>query len=219
MLPKKASPQETESTHCVEVLVVEDDPIVRAWLRAALRGTEFRLAAESSNAAQALEAMESRKADLLLVDFYLPDRQGTHLVRDLRSRGVAVPIVLMTSTPKEGLNELAREAGAQATVLKTAQRADLLGVLRRVVAGEERFAPEHPRRPQGSAPLSAREREVLGLVAGGKTNREIAELLGMGAETVKTLLERTYGKLGVRGRLGAVLAATDLGLLDRGEEA
>jgi len=211
-----ADPQAAKSPHGIEVFVVEDDPIVRAWLRAALRKTEFRLAAESPTAGQALEAVESRRPNLLLVDFHLPDRQGTQLVRELRNRGTTAPIVLMTSTPQEGLNELAREAGAQATVLKTSETSDLLEVLRRVVAGGARFAPEHPRRRPGTAPLSAREREVLGLVAEGKTNREIASNLELGPETVKTLLERVYAKLGVHGRLAAVLTAKDLGLVDRG---
>jgi DNA-binding NarL/FixJ family response regulator len=214
-----AGAQGAEGVQGVEVIVVEDDPIVRAWLNAALRSTEFRIAAETSSAGQALAAIERRKTDLLLVDFNLPDRQGTQLVRELRALGVSAPVVLMTSTPREGLNELAREAGAQASVLKTAEGAELLDVLRRVVAGEERFAPEHPRRREGGAPLSAREREVLALVAEGKTNREIGSALGVGEETVKTLLERVYGKLGAHGRLAAVLAAQELGLIDRGGES
>lgn len=202
----------------VEVLLVEDDPIVRAWLKASLRTTEFRIAAETSTAGGALDVIGRRKADLLLVDFNLPDRQGTQLIRELRALGTTALIVLMTSTPREGLNELAREAGAQATVLKTAERQELLGILRRVVEGSERFAPEHPRRPDGHSPLSAREREVLGLAAAGRTNSEIGIGLGVGAETVKTLLERVYAKLGANGRLGAVLTARELGLIDRGEE-
>ena len=198
------------------VLVVEDDPIVRAWLAAALRGTEFRVAGETATAEEALAAVGRRRVDLFLVDFNLPDRQGTRLVRDLRERGNEAPVVLMTSVPREGLNELAREAGAQASVMKTASRPELLALLRLVSAGEQHFAAEHPRRPKGLAPLSAREREVLALVADGKTNREVAAALGVGDESVKTLLERIYKKLGARGRLAAVLAAAELGLLDRG---
>lgn len=199
----------------VEVLIVEDDSIVRAWLRAALRGTEFRVAADTSTASGALALLGRRRVDLLLVDFKLPGGHGVQLVRELRGRGVAVPVVLMTSVPTEGLNELAREAGAQASLLKSARREDLLRGLRDVLAGKGRFAAEHPRRPPGRAPLSARERDVLALVADGKINREIAAALEVGDETVKTLLERVYRKLGARGRLEAVLAARELGLLDR----
>jgi DNA-binding NarL/FixJ family response regulator len=199
----------------VEVLVVEDDPIVRAWLRAALRDTEFRIAGETAGVGEALSALTRRKADLLLVDFRLPDQEGTQLTRELRSRGSTTPVVLMTSTPTEGLNELAREAGAQATLLKSAEREEVLRALREALAGQGRFTPAHPPRPVNRPPLSAREREVLGLVAEGKTNVEIAAALAIGSETVKTVLERIYGKLGVRGRLPAVLAAQELGMLNR----
>lgn len=195
------------------VLLVEDDSMVRGWVRMALEGSEFRLAGEASTAAEALELVRRRWPNLLLIDYRLPDRTGTEYVRDLRRQGVDIPAVLMTANAERGLNEAAREAGAQGSVLKSGKAAELLGALRSVRAGEPAFDSRHPRRPPGRAALSAREREVLRLVADGATNREIAATLEIGDETVKTLLARTFAKLGVRRRAEAVSAAYNHGLL------
>lgn len=197
----------------VTVVLVEDDEMVRGWLRLALEGSEFRIAGEAATAAEAEDLVERRRPDLLLVDLRLPDGVGTKLVRNLRGRGVATPAVLMTANSERGLNEAAREAGAQGSVLKTGKADELRGALRIVHGGGEAFDPRHPKRPPGRAALSPREREVLALVAKGATNKEIAEALEVGEETVKTLLARMFAKLGVRRRAEAVAAAHDRGLL------
>jgi DNA-binding NarL/FixJ family response regulator len=195
------------------LLLVEDDSMVRGWVRLALEGTEFRLVGEASSAAEALELADRRRPDVLLLDFRLPDGKGTEVVRDLRRRGDDTPAVLMTANLEQGLNEAAREAGAQATVLKSGRIDELLAALRAAVDGDDAFDSRHPRRAPGRAALSPREREVVRLVASGATNKEIAAKLEIGDETVKTLLARTFAKLGVRRRAEAVSAAHELGLL------
>ena len=135
------------------------------------------------------------------------------LVRQLRKQAVRTPVVIMTANAERGFNELAREAGAQGTVLKTGSIEHLLAALRTVAGGGTAFDDRHPRRPPGEAALSPREREVVQHVARGSTNREIADALGIGEETVKTLIARTFAKLGVRRRAEAVAAAHNLGLL------
>jgi DNA-binding NarL/FixJ family response regulator len=197
----------------LSVLLVEDDAMVSGWVRLSLDGSEIRLAGVAASAAEALELAERRRVDVLLVDYRLPDGRGTELVRELRRRGIAVPAVLMTANEERGFNEAAREAGAQGTVLKTGRSDELVETLRRVHGGEQTYDGRHPQRPAGRGALSPREREVLRLVAGGSTNHQIAEKLGVGAETVKTLLARTFAKLGVRRRAEAVAAAHDRGLL------
>jgi two-component system vancomycin resistance associated response regulator VraR len=119
----------------------------------------------------------------------------------------------MTASSQAGLNEIAREAGVQASVLKSSDRNRFLDVLRSAVRGEELFDMAHPRRAKGQAPLAPRERQAIRLVAGGKTNKQIADELGIGEETVKTILERTYIKLGVKRRAEAVLEARSRGIL------
>lgn len=197
----------------LSVVLVEDDAMVRGWMRLALEGTEFRLNGEASSSAEALELVPRRIPDMLLVDYRLPDGTGTELVRELRRRGISAPAVLLTANAERGFNEFAREAGAQGTILKTGRSAELLSALRAVAAGETAFDARHPKRPAGRGQLSPREREVLKLVAAGRTNKEIADELEVGSETVKTLLARTFGKLGVRRRAEAVEVGHNLGLL------
>jgi DNA-binding NarL/FixJ family response regulator len=196
------------------LLVVDDDAIVRAWVRAALTGTEFRIAGEAGRAAEAIPLVERRRPDLLLVDQLLPDWTGTELVRELRRRGYDVPALLMTAAPREGLNETAQAAGIQGTVLKSSEPEQLLGALRRLAAGESAPQAAHPRAVRHVS-LSPREREILQLVAEGATNAEVAERLGIGRETVKTMLYRAFEKLGVHRRSEAVAEAQRLGLLSR----
>ena len=195
------------------VLLVEDDSMVRGWVRLCLESSEFRLAGEAATTTQAIELARRRRPDVVLVDYHLPDGVGTELVRELRREGVRAPAVVMTANSQRGFNETAREAGAQGSVLKTGRVDELLATLRSVLAGEESFDGRHPRRAPGRGALSPRERDVLRMVAAGSTNREIASALGVGDETVKTLLGRTFAKLGVRRRAEAVSEAHKRGLL------
>jgi DNA-binding NarL/FixJ family response regulator len=202
----------------VSVLVVDDDAVVRAWVRLSLDGTEFYVGGEAANADEARTLVERRRPKLLLVDLHLGGKgstSGIDLVRELRLGGEPAAAVVMTANPEPGLNEVARSAGAQGTVLKRGRADDLITVLRAVMEGSATFDPEHPRARtgDGTTPLSKREREVLSLVAAGATNSEIARELGIGEETVKTLLARAYAKLGVRRRAEAVAAAHERGLL------
>jgi DNA-binding NarL/FixJ family response regulator len=197
------------------IVVVEDDAMVREWVRAVLEPTEFRLLATAEAAEEAVRVVEERKPELVLIDYRFPDQLGTDVVRQLRRRGNRARIIVMSATPERGLNESAREAGAQGTFVKSANVEELLDVLGRVLAGALAFDTRHPKRPPGRPMLSPRERQVLALVAHGATNREAAQELGIGEQTVKTLLARTYVKLGVGRRSEAVAAAYEAGLLRR----
>jgi DNA-binding NarL/FixJ family response regulator len=197
----------------LSVLIVDDDAVVRTWARLSIQHSEFRVAGEASTASEAIEAVQRRRPDLLLVDYRLGDGVGIELVKELRRAGVGAPAVLMTANAEEGLNEAARAAGVQATVLKTGKPDELLDVLRATAAGAGAFDWRHPRRSRGAGALSPREREVLTLVAAGETNRAIAERLGVGDQTVKTIVARVFAKLNVRKRAEAVAAAHKQGLL------
>lgn len=197
----------------IAVVVVEDDAIVRDWVRLAFGDSEFRLAGQSTSAIEAVKVVGRSRPDLLLVDYRLADGSGADLVRELRAGGDSTPILLMTAKPTEGFNELAREAGAQGSVLKTGSRDELLAALRAALNHEDAFDSRHPKRSQSRPPLSARERQVLRLIARGGTNREIAHEFGIGDETVKTICARAYAKLGARRRAEAIAAAQERGLL------
>jgi DNA-binding NarL/FixJ family response regulator len=193
--------------------LIDDDAIVRAWVRLSLQSSEFRVVGEASTGEAARELIERRRPELLVVDNRLPDMRGTELVRSLRRAGSLVPVLVITATPEAGLNEAVLEAGAQGVVIKRGDAQELLTALRQVAAGASVVDPEHPRRPAGYASLSPREHEILRLAASGSTNREIGAELGLGAETVKTLLSRTYAKLDARNRTEAVAIAKERGLL------
>jgi two-component system, NarL family, nitrate/nitrite response regulator NarL len=197
----------------ISVVIVEDDPIVRAWVRLALEDSEFYVAGEAEDAGRARELLSGRRADLLLVDQRLPDMLGTDLVRELRLRRFTKPALLMTARAEPGLREKARAAGAQGAILKSQSAERLLELLRLVRAGREAYDPAFPSRPPGQPTLSPRESEVTRLIAAGKTNREIATALSVSPETIKTLIARTAMKLSVHRRTQIVAEARRLGLL------
>lgn len=199
----------------VGIVVIEDDAMVREWVRGVLEPSDLRLLATAETADDGLRAVDDHQPDLILIDYGLPDRLGPELVREFRGRGVRAPVVVMSANAETGLNENAREAGAQGTFLKSGDAEALLEVLNHVRAGGLSFDPKHPKRPPGRPALSPRERQVLSLVARGATNREAASQLGIGEQTVKTLLARIYAKLGVGRRSEAVAAAYETGVLRR----
>jgi DNA-binding NarL/FixJ family response regulator len=196
----------------VNIIVVEDDAIVRSWIRLSLRRSEFRIVAEAVSAADARE-LASLIPELWLIDYRLPDQLGTVLLRELRQEGMTAPAVVMTASVMHGFNELVRQSGGQGTVLKTGSPSELVDELRAVAAGQLSFDARHPTRARRQGILTPREREVLALVGEGATNLQIAETLGIGSETVKTLLARIFVKLGVSRRAQAVAVAHERGIL------
>jgi DNA-binding NarL/FixJ family response regulator len=206
---KRVSPRVARTS----LLLVEEDAIVRSWIRESLEGSEFWIAAEATGGDLALELARRWPPRLVLVDYRLPDAPGTTLVRRLRAEGVDAPVLMITTNAERGLNELAHQAGAQGTALKSADRAGLLAALRAVAAGEHHFDALHPQRTPGRAALTPRERAVIRLIADGYTNQGVAERLGVGRETVKTHVSRTLMKLGARTRAQAVSTAQSRGLL------
>jgi DNA-binding NarL/FixJ family response regulator len=202
------------ATDAVPVVLIDDDAMARSWLRLSLRDSEFKVELEAASAAQARPLFAPGTGPMiLLVDHRLPDAGGLELIRELRARGVEGPALLLATNSEPGLNEAARDAGAQGTLLKTGSPSELLDALRAVLDGEQAFDARHPRRHPVCAALTPREREVLSLVAEGATNGEIASVLGIGVETVKTLLRRAFAKLGVQRRVQAVWAARELGIV------
>src|SRR5207249_6531268 len=89
----------------IAVLLVEDDSMVRGWVRLALTGSEFRIAGEAATAAEALELAGRRRPEILLLDYRLPDRVGTELLRDLRREGIATPAELVHPNSEPSFKE------------------------------------------------------------------------------------------------------------------
>jgi DNA-binding NarL/FixJ family response regulator len=160
------------------------------------------------------------------MDLRMPRTDGVTATRRIMAgeAGHPAPRVLILTTYESDDQILAAiEAGASGYLLKAAPQAEIVAGIRSVAAGETALSPqiairlvERMRRPAPDAVLTARESEVLGLVATGHSNKQIAVALGIGESTVKTHLLKVFDKLGVADRTRAVTLAMERGLIPRG---
>ncbi len=205
----------------VRVLLADDEALVRTGLRLIL-GTEpgFEVVGEAADGEEALRLVAELSPDVLLLDIRMPVLDGLQTTRRLREAGDATAIVILTTfdTDRNVLDAL--QSGASGFLLKDAPADRLVTALRAAATGDAVFAPAVARRvadqlarrrtPEGIErleTLTEREREVLGLMAEGLSNAEIAARLVIGEGTVKTHVARILQKVGVRDRLQAVVLA------------
>jgi len=203
--------------------VVDDHPIVLEGVSHLVDSTPWiTLAAYARTGREALTLAGQTQPDVVLLDLRLPDMLGPEVVRGIRSRAPAAQIVLFTAYPDHAAVEPALAAGARAVVLKDADRADLVDVIRRVAAGEpldhvggiepDEISERLARRLRDCA-LTRREYEILRRVSMGETNPEIAEATGLTRNTIKTYVQSALNKLGARNRIEALNRLNELGLL------
>lgn len=203
----------------IRVLIVDDHPVVRDGLRgmfAEIPGLE--VVGEAGDGLEAVAAAVRLEPDVVLMDLRMPGLGGVDAIRRLRAESAARVLVLTTfDTDRDVLPAI--EAGATGYLLKDTSRAELVAAIEAAARGESVLAPAVATRllSQVRAPaheaLSLRESEVLGLVAVGRTNRELAAELFISEATVKTHLLHIYAKLGVSHRTAAVAVARERGLL------
>ncbi|MET8539265.1 response regulator transcription factor [Kitasatospora sp. NPDC004799] len=204
----------------VRLLIVDDHPIVRDGLRGAFAGSpEFEVVGEAGNGAEALDLVAGARPDLVLMDLRMPVMDGVTAIRRLGETAPGVRVLVLTTFDTDNDVLPAIEAGATGYLLKDAPTEDLLRAARVAARGEAMLSPaitkrlmERVRRP-GPGVLSARELEVMRLVAHGSSNKEVAGRLYITEASVKTHLLRIYDKLGVRDRAGAVGEAFRRGLV------
>lgn len=208
----------------LKVLLVDDHAVVRQGLRAYLElQPGIEICAEADSARGAAEQALRCQPDVALVDLVLPDEDGIQATRRIRSVSPRTQVLVLTSSLGPDDVQPAFEAGASGYQLKEIGGAELLDSLWRVARGERVL---HPRLGEGAPPargrnesptsaaaaLSAREREVLLLLAEGLSNIEIAERLQIGEATVKTHVGNVLGKLGLSDRTQAAVWAWRRGL-------
>jgi DNA-binding NarL/FixJ family response regulator len=209
------------TTRLTRVLVVDDHPIVLDGVTLALQTTSWlQVAGYARTGQEAIAAVESFRPDVVLLDLRLPDMLGPEAISALKSRHPDVKVILFTAYPDHAALGAALTAGANGVVVKDSERADLVDVIRRVVAGErvvstgvgadDTFLLNRKLRDHG---LTRREYDILRHVAMGQTNPEIASALGLTRNTVKTYLQRALEKLGARNRVEALARANQLGIL------
>lgn len=209
----------------ITLLIVDDHPVVRDGLRGMFESAPgFRVVGEAANGVEALSAAATGDPDVILMDLRMPGGGGVDAIRELTRRGARAKILVLTTYDTDSDTIPAIEAGATGYLLKDAPRDELFTAVRAAAEGRTVLSPavatrlvsavRAPRTP-AAEPLSAREREVLALVARGTSNREIARELFISEATVKTHLTHLYAKLGVNDRAAAVAAAYERGILGR----
>ncbi|NUT57653.1 MAG: response regulator transcription factor [Agromyces sp.] len=208
----------------IRIVVADDHPIVRAGIVGLLETAPgIEVVGEAADGAEAVALAASEHPDLVLMDLRMPGVDGASATASIVAAGGGTRVLVLTTYETDDHILAAIEAGASGYLLKAAPQAEILAGIRAVAAGETVLAPSiaaklvsRVRADAASvAPptLSPREREVLVLVAEGRSNPEIAKALYIGEATVKTHLLHVFEKLGVNDRTRAVTRAMQLGLI------
>jgi DNA-binding NarL/FixJ family response regulator len=215
----------------IKVLLVDDENLVRAGFRLILEAEDdIEVVGEAGNGAEAVAATKKLDPDVVLMDIQMPGMDGLEATREIAALGRmdSSRVIILTTFELDQYVYEALRAGATGFLLKRAPATDLVAGIRVVAAGDALLAPSVTRRliNQFASQLSTggtdaaqleglteREREVLGLLARGMSNADIAEALVLTEGTVKTHVKHVFEKLGLRDRTQAVILAYDIGLV------
>ncbi|MFF3669768.1 response regulator [Microtetraspora malaysiensis] len=203
----------------IRLLIVDDHPIVRDGIRGMFVGDpDFEVLGEAGDGAQAVELARALNPDVILMDLRMPRMDGVSAIKELVRLGIAARVLILTTYDTDRDVLPAIEAGATGYLLKDTGRDELIRAVRTAARGEAVLSPSVATRLLGQVrapadPLSARELEVLRLIAEGATNREAAARLFISEATVKSHVLHIYTKLGVNDRAAAVAVAFRRGLL------
>ncbi|GAA1135007.1 DNA-binding NarL/FixJ family response regulator [Kitasatospora gansuensis] len=207
-----------DATSPIRVLLVDDHQVVRRGLRTFLEvQDDIEVVGEAADGAEGVEKAEALGPDVVLMDLKMPGVDGIEALKLLKERGSAARVLIVTSFTEHRTMVPALRAGAAGYVYKDVDPEALAGAIRSVHAGHVLLQPElasallsddSPRPPQGrGGTLTDREREVLGHIADGRSNREIARALHLSEKTVKTHVSNILMKLDLADRTQAALWA------------
>ncbi|MEE1741351.1 MULTISPECIES: response regulator transcription factor [unclassified Streptomyces] len=212
-----------ESARVITLIVVDDHPVVRDGLRGMFASAPgFRVLGEAADGPEGVALAVRLDPDVVLMDLRMPGGGGVAAIAELTRRGTRSRVLVLTTYDTDSDTLPAIEAGATGYLLKDAPREELFAAVRAAADGRSVLSPavasrlmtrvRTPAAPVDDS-LSAREREVLALVARGTTNREIAAELFISEATVKTHLTHVFAKLGAKDRAAAVAVGYDRGIL------
>ena len=206
-----------ESTEKIRVLVVDDHPLMRVGIVAIINAHPDMIAvAQAGDGEEAVELFEQHRPDVTLMDLRLPRMSGVNTIQTIRSRHEQARFVVLTTYEGDEDIHQALAAGAQGYMIKGMPHDALIEALRRVHAGG-RFLPRPVKQALASrnpnSDLSSRERQVLALLADGKSNKDIAGELGITEATVKCHVSVILMRLNVSDRTQAVVVALQRGLV------
>ena len=212
-------------TPAIRVLIADDHASFRSGLRALLEtADDLEVVGEAATGGEAVAATGRLQPDVVLMDVTMPDGDGIEATRRIVDATPHIAVIVLTMDGGDASVLGAVRAGARGYVLKGAQRAELLRAIRAVAAGEAIFGPGVARRlaryldPSPAArvtafpTLSAREREILDLVARGRSNTEITDQLGLSPKTVRNHVSNIFAKLPARDRPEAIVMAREAGM-------
>ena len=206
-----------KSPDAIKVLVVDDHPVVRVGLRTMLESeANISVVGMAASAREALTAVRQCAPDVVLMDLRMPEMEGTAAIRELRRIYPKLPILVLTNYETDSYIMEALEAGAMGYLLKSTPQAELVSAVEKVHANQRVIPPGIAARLLeniGRDELSARELEVLALVARGQSNKEIADTLSISDKTVRNHVASCLVKLGATDRTGAVTTAIRRGLI------
>ena len=204
----------------VRIVIADDHPVVRTGLQGILASQpDFEVVGEASTGREAIDLAQALRPDVVLMDLRMPEMDGVEAISRIVAEQPEARVLVLTTY--DGDADIVRAVGAGATgyLLKDTPREELCRAIRAAARGESVLAPVvaarlmgRVREPQGEA-LSGREAEVLKLVSGGTSNKEIGQQLHISEATVKSHLSHIFGKLGVDDRTAAVTAALERGIL------
>jgi DNA-binding NarL/FixJ family response regulator len=204
----------------IRIVIADDHPIFRAGLQGLLSAQgDFEVVGEAANGKEALAVVRHAAPEVLLVDLQMPELDGVGAIRAIREAAPATRILVLTTYDSDGDILRAVEAGATGYLLKDTPRDELFRAIRATARGDSVLSPSVASKLVGRArgplerSLSAREIEVLTLVARGISNKIIGKDLRISEATVKTHLLHIFAKLGVDDRTAAVTAAIERGVL------
>lgn len=219
----------------ITVIIADDQQLVREGFRAILEGLQdIEVVGEASDGAEAVELTRTLDPDVILMDIRMPELDGLEATRRLVQAGSTSKILILTTFDLNEYVYEALKAGASGFLLKDVPRDQLVTAVRVVAGGDALLAPSITKRlikefvsrprlgpdsPSQLVALTERERDVLKLIAQGRSNAEIADELYISEATVKSHVTSIFSKLGIRDRAQAVVAAYESGLVEPGADA
>ena len=210
----------------IRVMLVDDQNLVRKGVRSLLELSEdIEIVAEAADGAEAMRLLPEIRPDVMLLDMRMPGMSGIDLLQTLQQQDAVPPTIILTTFDDDELVLAGIKAGARGYLLKDVSLEDLVGAVKTVAEGGSMVKPAVTQRLLKGLenlqtdfssldrpdPLTERETEILRLMAGGYSNKEIANSLGVAEGTIKNHVSNILSKMGVRDRTRAVLKAFEMG--------
>jgi DNA-binding NarL/FixJ family response regulator len=202
----------------IEVLVADDHPLMREGIAAVVNSqSDMRVVGEAGDGLEALAQYRALRPHVTLLDLQMPNLNGTEAVQAIRAEFPSACLAILTTYSGDARVTQAIKAGAQGYLLKSALRRELTEAIRTLAAGHRYFPPQvaaELANHLGQESLTARELQVLSLIARGKANKQIGGTLGLSEDTVKGHLRSIMDKLGASNRTHAVTIGIERGFIE-----